>query len=108
MSENRKFVTKTREQLAEFYLKALEENVIPWEKTWQGSRPENPVSKTKYRGINYLLLDYIATKRGYEDTRWATFNQIADKDNKYHPNQKWHLKKGSEGGAGRNSQDDQS
>ena len=97
MSENRKFVTKTREQLAEFYLKALEENVIPWEKTWQGSRPENPVSKTKYRGINYLLLDYIATKRGYEDTRWATFNQIADKDNKYHPNQKWHLKKGSEG-----------
>ena len=97
MSENKKFVTKTREQLAEFYLKSLEENVIPWEKTWQGSRPENPISKTRYRGINYLLLEYIATKRGYEDTRWATFNQIADKDNKYHPNQKWHLKKGSEG-----------
>ena len=33
MSENKKFVTKTREQLAEFYLKSLEENVIPWEKT---------------------------------------------------------------------------
>lgn len=97
MSENKKFVTKTREQLAEFYLKSLEENVIPWEKTWQGSRPENPISKTRYRGINYLLLEFIATKRGYEDTRWATFNQIADKDNKYHPNQKWHLKKGSEG-----------
>ena len=97
MSENKKFVTKTREQLVEFYLKSLEENVIPWEKTWQGSRPENPISKTRYRGINYLLLEFIATKRGYEDTRWATFNQIADKDNKYHPNQKWHLKKGSEG-----------
>lgn len=97
MSENKKFVTKTREQLAEFYLKSLEENVIPWEKTWQGSRPENPISKTRYRGINYLLLEFIATKRGYEDTRWATFNQIVDKDNKYHPDQKWHLKKGSEG-----------
>ncbi len=97
MPENKKFITKTREQLVDFYLQALEENKIPWEKSWQGSRPENPVSKTTYRGINYMLLDYVSIVKGYDDTRWTTFNQIADKDNKYHPNEKWHLKKGSEG-----------
>jgi len=33
--------------------------------------------------------------KGYTDPRWVTMHQIMDPDKKYHPNEKWHLKKGS-------------
>ena len=48
----------------------LEQNVIPWRKTWQGSEPINYVTCKPYRGINLLLL-----QRGGE---YATFKQIKD------------------------------
>lgn len=33
--------------------------------------------------------------KGYSDPRWVTMVQIMDKDSKYHPKEKWHLKAGS-------------
>ena len=30
--------------------------------------------------------------KGYTDSRWVTMVQIIDKDGKYHPREKWHLK----------------
>jgi len=33
--------------------------------------------------------------KGYSDPRWVTMVQIMDKDGKYHPKEKWHLKAGS-------------
>ena len=98
--EQSKFITKTREQLYEMFMNSLKEDTLPWEKPWRGGaemNPLNPISGTKYHGVNRMLLWMISDMRGIEDGRWATFNQIADKNNKYHPGQKWHLNAGSKG-----------
>ncbi len=99
MSNDRsRCITKTRDQLYEMYINALREDELPWEKPWKGGlemHPVNPVSGTKYRGINRMLLWMESDRRNIEDGRWATFNQIADRKNIYHPGTKWHLKAGS-------------
>ncbi len=88
-------LNKARELLIKKYTDALKQSKIPWERGWHRDLPRNAITKTEYRGVNSLLLSFIAEERGYSGNRWCTFNQIADKDGKYHPNQKWHLKKGS-------------
>ena len=88
-------LNKARELLIKKYTDALKQSEIPWERGWHRDLPRNAITKTEYRGVNSLLLSFIADERGYSGNRWCTFNQIADKDGKYHPNQKWHLKKGS-------------
>ena len=98
--DQNKLITKTREQLYEMYMQSLKENEMPWEKPWKSSNvfnPVNPISTVHYHGINRMLLGIIATNRNIEDGRWATFNQIADKNGTYHPGKKWTLKKGSKG-----------
>ena len=84
--EQSKFITKTRDQLYEMFMNSLKEDTLPWEKPWRGGaemNPLNPISWTKYHGVNRMLLWMISDMRGIEDGRWATFNQIADKNNKY-------------------------
>ncbi len=49
--------------------------------------PRNPVSGTVYSGGNRMHLGFIGYERGYEDCRWATFNQISDAG--------WKVKKGA-------------
>ena len=98
--DQNKLITKTREQLYEMYMQSHKENEMPWEKPWKSSNvfnPVNPISTVHYHGINRMLLGIIATNRNIEDGRWATFNQIADKNGTYHPGKKWTLKKGSKG-----------
>ena len=51
-------------------IKALEEGVVPWRRTWSFASPRN-ISNRRYRGINALILSML----GYEDPRWLTFNQ---------------------------------
>lgn len=58
------------------YVKSLEEGQIPWEKMWKTRQPYNAISKTKYHGINNLILSFIGMKRGYKDVRWCTYNQM--------------------------------
>lgn len=89
-------LNKARELLIQKYIDSLKQNKLPWEKGWHMDLPRNAISKTQYRGVNSLLLSFIAEEKGYKGNRWCTFNQIADRDGKYHPNQKWHLKKGSQ------------
>ena len=83
--------------LIDKYIEALESGEIPWEKGWNTTRPHNPITGTEYNGFNRLWLTFISHEKGYKDTRWFTFNEIADFKNKYHPDEKWKLKKGSEG-----------
>lgn len=91
-------LNKTRQMLVDNYIRSLEEDRIPWIQEWSGSFiPRNAVNDKNYNGTNRLLLNYIAHEKGYSDPRWCTFNQIADKNKKYHPDEKWHLKKGSKG-----------
>lgn len=48
---------------------------MPWRKLGAGGRPKNATSGHVYRGINVALLWGAADEAGFEDGRWATFNQ---------------------------------
>ena len=87
-----------RKQMAEAFANILEEKGLEWRKEWSGvggDAPHNAVTKANYKGINSFWLSLVALSKGYTDSRWATMVQIMDKNGKYHPKEKWHLKAGS-------------
>ncbi len=87
-----------REELAESFAHILEEKGLNWKKEWRGAgggAPFNGVTKANYKGCNSFWLSLVAMMRGYNDPRWVTMVQIMDNGKKYHPGEKWHLKKGS-------------
>lgn len=87
-----------RAELAENFANILEEKGLEWRKEWTNtdiSAPYNGVTKARYRGINSFYLSLISMIKGYNDPRWVTMVQIMDKDQKYHPKEKWHLQAGS-------------
>lgn len=90
-----KNLNEAREMLVQKYLESLSQNQLPWDKPWQTNTPKNALSGRKYNGVNRMLLSYVAEERGYKGARWCTFNQIADRQGKYHKDEKWHLKQGS-------------
>lgn len=62
----------TAEKVADMILKALDEGVSPWHKTWAGGlMPCSAVTGKPYRGVNILLLGLL----GYECPRFLTFKQ---------------------------------
>ena len=70
----RQFAQKAAEKMIEL----LKKGVAPWQKGWdkpEGSDipPFNPVTGTRYRGLNTLILVSEACERGYADPRWTTF-----------------------------------
>lgn len=67
---------KARNKLIDMYIKSLEEGNIPWEKMWKTSAPISAISKKRYRGVNNLILSFIAQERGYKDNRWCTYVQM--------------------------------
>ena len=86
-----------RREMADAFAGILEEKGLEWKKEWSGfaSAPQNGVTKAGYRGCNAFWLSIVAMSKGYTDPRWVTMRQIQDFDGRYHPNEKWHLKKGS-------------
>lgn len=87
-----------RARLAEAFANVLDEKGLEWKKEWAGvggGAPHNAVTKACYRGINAFWLSLVAMMKGYDDPRWVTMVQIMDKAGRYHPNQTWHLKKGT-------------
>jgi len=50
---------------------------LDWSRSWdiEALRPQNPVTGTRYRGINRLYLARVAARESYSDPRWMTFNQ---------------------------------
>ena len=87
-----------RAEMAEAFAHILEEKGLDWKKEWAGiggSAPHNGITKANYRGCNAFMLQLTSMIKGYDDPRWVTMLQIMDNDGKYHPKQKWHLKKGS-------------
>ena len=98
MSERPKNKNEYREELAESFANILEEKGLNWKKEWRGSgggAPFNGITKANYKGCNSFWLSLVSMMRGYNDPRWVTMVQIMDNDKKYHPGEKWHLKKGS-------------
>lgn len=72
-------MNKAREQLIKMYTDSLKENILPWKKGWDEAyciHHYNPISNTKYKGINNSLLSIVSFSRGYKDPRWLTYNQI--------------------------------
>ena len=87
-----------RKQMAEAFANVLEEKGLSWKKEWSGmsgDSPHNAVTKASYKGINAFWLSLTALNKGYKDHRWATMVQIMDRNGRYHPGEKWHLKAGS-------------
>lgn len=78
-----------RKQIVASFVEMVQAGTLDWNKTWDINllRPYNPVSGTKYRGINRLWLSELSQIRGYEDCRWVTFKQAIDNG--------WGIKKGS-------------
>lgn len=60
---------KTREQLAEMFIKSLDEQKLPWYAVWNTHPQQNAVSAKPYRGINAFLLSMVAAAFGYQ--AWA-------------------------------------
>lgn len=84
--------SKMRQEIIDAFLNALQEDKIPWHKSWSAMQmmpPRNAVKDTEYRGVNRFWLFHIAEHNGYSDPRWCTFKQAKDND--------WHIKKGEKG-----------
>ena len=70
------------EKVARKMISLMERGLAPWQKGWKAedrergiNLPFNPVSKTRYRGGNLVLLAAEAIDRGYQDSRWLTYKQ---------------------------------
>ena len=87
-----------RREMAEAFARVLEEKGLAWRKEWKGtgpSAPRNGVTEACYRGSNAFWLGLVSLMRGCGDPRWVTMVQIMDRDGRYHPKERWHLKAGS-------------
>lgn len=69
--------SKARAALAETFLAALKDDTIPWRKCWN-ARPVSFSTGKPYRGINNLMLSFVADEQGYQDTRWMTYKQAQE------------------------------
>ena len=70
-----------REQVAEAFVKSLQENPREWTKNWASNdtgRPVNMGSGRAYRGLNMAYLKFVENLREFHDPRWLTFRQAAD------------------------------
>lgn len=90
-----KAVNKAREELAQMFLASLEKEKLPWQKAWVETniagygKHKNPVTGSRYRGVNAVILWATAVDNGYSDPRWCTFKQASEKG--------WTIKKGEKG-----------
>lgn len=60
-------------------VEALKAGTAPWRRPWSSlentGSPANVVSKRSYSGVNTLLLQLIASERGWSSRWWGTFRQ---------------------------------
>ncbi len=80
-----------REELTAKLIEQLETGTAPWQKPWESrSRlPFNATTEKPYRGVNSLYLSAVGATRDYEDPRWATYRQAAERN--------WQVRKGEKG-----------
>ena len=76
------------------FLSCLQEERLPWNQPWVQELPSfgthhNPITGTRYRGVNATMLWAMSLEHQYPDPRWCTFKQAQNKD--------WHIKKGEKG-----------
>ena len=65
-------------KIAETIIEQLKKGTAPWQLPWSSGPlhiPHNPISGTRYRGGNTIALMSEAIERGYDDSRWMTYEQ---------------------------------
>lgn len=67
----------TREYLKDYFIKALEEPTLLWNRGWK-ILPMVNSKGNPYRGINNIVLSLEANRKGYKDNRWVTYNNCND------------------------------
>lgn len=75
-------------KMADEIIAAIKNGTAPWVKPWtpdNSAVPYNPVTGTKYKGVNHIYL----SMQGGDDPRWVTFKQAQKKG--------WQVKPGSRG-----------
>lgn len=87
-------INKAREALTEMFTKSLDAEKLPWNQPWVEKIPGfgkhlNPITGTRYRGINAAILWLVSMEKQYPDPRWCTYKQAQEKG--------WQVKKGSKG-----------
>lgn len=67
-------------KVTKMVLESLVAGTAPWVKPWKAGSAVavNPLSGTRYRGINTLLLGMAQFCGQYGYNRWATFNQVQE------------------------------
>lgn len=79
-----------RQEVTDSIVKMLEDGVAPWQKPWESAgMPANPTTGKTYRGGNAVHLMATGMARGYEDPRWMTYKQAAEKG--------WQVRQGEKG-----------
>ncbi|MGD1095925.1 MAG: zincin-like metallopeptidase domain-containing protein [Bryobacteraceae bacterium] len=78
-----------RQEVTDQIVQMLESGTAPWQKPWKAGAlglPFNPTTENAYRGGNAVHLMATGLQRGYDDPRWVTYNQAAEKG--------WQVRKG--------------
>ena len=82
-------LSPVRQALAEQFLATLQKGQLPWTACWKQQRPCNAITKKPYRGVNSMMLNWIASTNQWTDPRWCTYLQAQQKG--------WQVRKGSRG-----------
>lgn len=67
-----------REIVTRKIIEGLEKGELPWQKPWTGGGAVNHQTGKSYRGLNQLVLSYVASSEGLIN-RWVTMGIIRDK-----------------------------
>jgi antirestriction protein ArdC len=83
-----------RQEVTDRIIIMLENGVAPWQKPWNPAEPSvgmpfNPTTERSYRGGNAIHLMATGVRQGYDDPRWMTYKQTADRG--------WQVRRGEKG-----------
>lgn len=84
-------IFEDREKIVEKLIKKMEEGYVFTDDKWNSYwvRPQNPISKVYYKGINRMRLGFVAAEKDYKDPRWLTYKQAQEAG--------WSVKSGEHG-----------
>ena len=72
-------VAESRQELVDELIQKMKDGVSPVREMWDSTKiyglPYNPISGTRYQGINLIRLWIASVHSGYEDPRWMTLKQ---------------------------------
>lgn len=71
-----------RKELVDTIIESMKNRDGGWQKTWTNlsaaNAPYNPITGTKYSGVNFIALSLGQTELNTQDPRWCTFKQATE------------------------------